>query len=115
MSDLLASYPHDPRRHDEVRDREGGLHAHWAPFARVLAGMSREQMQQRYDLVNRLVQDNGITYNIYGDTGGVDRPWRLGPLPNLITDTEWQSLAAGIAQRAELLNRILQDLSLIHI
>lgn len=110
MSDLLASYPHDPRRHDEVRDREGGLHAHWAPFARVLAGMSREQMQQRYDLVNRLVQDNGITYNIYGDTGGVDRPWRLGPLPNLITDTEWQSLAAGIAQRAELLNRILQDI-----
>ncbi|MGH8493721.1 MAG: circularly permuted type 2 ATP-grasp protein [Moraxellaceae bacterium] len=109
MTDLLSSCPHDPARFDEMRRADGKLHPHWEKFARQLDGMSPAQMQQRADLVNRLVQENGVTYNIYGEEGGLDRPWRLGPVPNLIPDTEWQPLAAGIAQRAELLNRILGD------
>lgn len=110
MTDLLATYPHDATRYDEVRAADGTPHTCWGPFSRVLAGMTRDQMQQRYELVNRLVQENGITYNIYGESGGLDRPWRLGPLPNLIPDAEWQHLASGIAQRADVLNRILGDL-----
>lgn len=110
MTDLLSTYPHDPSRFDEMRAADGNLHACWDLFARQLGSMNREQMQQRYDLVNRLVQENGITYNVYGEAGGPDRPWRLGPIPNLIPDSEWQVLASGIAQRADLLNRILGDL-----
>lgn len=110
MTDLLSAYSHDPARFDEMRTADGKLHPHWEKFARQLSGMSAGQMQQRYELVNRLVQENGITYNIYGEAGGLDRPWRLGPIPNLIPDAEWQVLASGIAQRADLLNRILGDL-----
>jgi uncharacterized circularly permuted ATP-grasp superfamily protein/uncharacterized alpha-E superfamily protein len=110
MTDLLASCPQDSSRFDELRDHKGELRGHWRQFARVLQGMTPEQMQQRYDLVNRLVHENGVTYNIYGDPKGVNRPWRLGPLPNLIDNAEWQELATGIAQRAGLLDRILRDL-----
>lgn len=110
MTDLLSSYAQDAARFDELRAADGSLHPWWEKFARQIDGMSREQMQQRYELVNRLVQENGVTYNIYGEAGGLDRPWRLGPIPNLIPDSEWQPLAAGIAQRAELLNRILRDI-----
>jgi uncharacterized circularly permuted ATP-grasp superfamily protein/uncharacterized alpha-E superfamily protein len=110
MADLLASCPQDTARFDELRDHNGALRGHWRQFARVLQGMSPGQMQQRYDLVNRLVHENGVTYNIYGDPKGVNRPWRLGPLPNLIDNSEWQVLAQGIAQRASLLDRILRDI-----
>ncbi len=110
MPDLLSSYPHDASHFDEIRREDGNPHPHWESFARVLSGFSREQMQQRHDLVNRLVHENGITYNIYGDASGINRPWRLGPLPNLIPDTEWQVIAKGIAQRAGLLDRMLADI-----
>ncbi|MEL0027697.1 MAG: circularly permuted type 2 ATP-grasp protein, partial [Perlucidibaca sp.] len=53
---------------------------------------------------------NGITYNIYGDSQGPDRAWRVGALPYLIPAEEWQGIAEGVAQRASLLNTILADL-----
>lgn len=110
MPDLLSDYPHDAGRFDEVRQSDGSPHPYWESFVRVLASFSPEQMQQRHDLVNRLVHENGITYNIYGDANGINRPWRLGPLPNLIPDREWQGIASGIAQRAGLLDRMLADI-----
>jgi uncharacterized circularly permuted ATP-grasp superfamily protein/uncharacterized alpha-E superfamily protein len=110
VRDLLESYRHDKERFDEVRLRDGSLRPQWEMFADALGGMTVEQMQQRRELVTRLVQENGVTYNIYGDPAGVDRPWRLGPMPNLIPLDDWQVLAAGIAQRAKLLDSILRDI-----
>ncbi|MDP2226144.1 MAG: circularly permuted type 2 ATP-grasp protein [Moraxellaceae bacterium] len=110
MPDLLAAYPHDPACFDEVRAADGAPHPHWEGFARVLGTFTPAQMQQRQDLVNRLVHENGITYNIYGDANGLNRPWRLGPLPNLIPADEWAGIASGIAQRAAVLDRILADI-----
>ncbi len=38
-----------------------------------------------------------------------ERPWPLSRLPLLITESDWREIAAGVAQRAELLDRILHD------
>lgn len=62
-------------------------------------------MQLRADLVSRQVRENGITYNIYGDSQGPDRSWRVGAVPNIVPAAEWQQIAAGVAQRARLLPR----------
>ncbi|HEX5844350.1 MAG TPA: circularly permuted type 2 ATP-grasp protein, partial [Pseudomonas sp.] len=47
---------------------------------------------------------------VYADPDGADRPWELDLLPNLIPAEEWQRIAAGVAQRATLLNRVLADI-----
>ena len=39
-----------------------------------------------------------------------EQPWRLDPLPVLLDAARWAELAAGLAQRAELLDRLLADL-----
>jgi len=110
LRDLLESYKHETERFDEVHLRDGRLRPQWEMFADGLQGTTVEQMQHRRELINRLIQENGVTYNIYGDPAGVNRPWRLGPMPNLIPLDDWQVLAAGIAQRAKLLDCMMRDI-----
>ena len=62
------------------------------------------------EFTRRMIVENGITYNVYADRQGRDRPWILDPLPYLISAQEWQTIEAGVAQRASLLNAVLVDL-----
>lgn len=110
MPDLFAPLTAETGRYHEVFTASGAVRAHWERFHDLLSGLSPDQMQQRVELVERLVQENGVTYNIYGAATDTSRPWRLGSLPNLIPEPEWQVIASGIAQRADLLNRVLADL-----
>jgi len=110
MSSLFDTYHPDSSSYHEVFAKDGSIHPHWQHFASVLQSMSPEQMQARSDLVSQQIQENGVTYNVYGEKQGLNRPWRLGAIPNLIPAEEWQVLADGIAQRAKLLNLILADI-----
>jgi uncharacterized circularly permuted ATP-grasp superfamily protein/uncharacterized alpha-E superfamily protein len=62
------------------------------------------------EFTRRMIVENGVTYNVYADAQGRDRPWILDPLPFLLSAAEWQSIEAGVAQRARLLNAVLGDL-----
>jgi len=110
MADLLTPLTPRSGRYHEIFAADGKVRPHWRTFAGTLRGLTPGQMQQRVDLVSRQIRENGITYNIYGDSQGPDRAWRVGALPNLIPAEEWQGIAEGVAQRASLLNRILADL-----
>ena len=110
MPDLLADYPRPDATYHEMLDAEGRVRPHWQRLHESLARSTPAQLQQRQALVERQIQENGVTYNVYADPQGSDRPWALDLLPNLIDAEEWQTIAAGVAQRAGLLNRVLADL-----
>ena len=59
---------------------------------------------------NVAINSNGVTYNVYADPQGMDRPWEVDPLPLLLSAQEWQAIEEGVTQRAELLNRVLADI-----
>ncbi len=63
-----------------------------------------DQLQAR---VARQVQELGTAFSLPGDSQ--ERPWPLSALPLLIGEDEWRDIAAGVSQRAELLERILDD------
>jgi len=67
------------------------------------------ELRRRSDTCQRLVHEQGITYNVYGDPRGMERPWQLDPIPFIIAPEEWRELEAGLIQRATLLNKILVD------
>ncbi|MBM4362105.1 MAG: circularly permuted type 2 ATP-grasp protein, partial [Deltaproteobacteria bacterium] len=67
-------------------------------------------MQRRWDQARRLIRDNGVTYNVYGDPRGMHRPWELDPVPLILRSTEFARLAAGLTQRARVLDAIVHDL-----
>lgn len=110
LTDLLAGYATQPGRYDELLAGENGApRPHWEPFLRSLAERGSVEVADTLALMEREIRENGITYNVYADPKGVDRPWEVDPLPLLIAPDEWAGIEAGIVQRAELLNRVLAD------
>lgn len=110
MPDLLDRYPLSAGSYHEMLDASGAVRPHWQRFYEHLQRSTPAQLIQRQALLARQIQENGVTYNVYADPKGADRPWELDLLPHLIPVEEWQQVAAGIAQRARLLNAVLADL-----
>lgn len=107
---VLTLYPAATDRHDELNDASGQLRPSWQTVLGHLGNDSGEALRRRCEVINQQILENGVTYNVYADPKGADRPWELDLLPQLIEGDEWQALAAGIAERAGLLNRVLADL-----
>jgi len=96
--------------HDEMMDPETGIRPHWRKFLDDLGGLPAAEIQQAWDSAQRLVRENGTTYNVYGDADDNARPWRMDPIPFLIGPDEWRALESGLIQRARLLNAIVADI-----
>lgn len=103
-------YAPDSGGFDEAIDVRNTLRPHFAAFFESVRHLPREELARRWSLAQKIIRDNGVTYNVYGDPRGTDRPWQLDPLPLLVDGTEWAGLEAGLAQRARLLDAILNDL-----
>ncbi|WLG95310.1 circularly permuted type 2 ATP-grasp protein [Pseudomonas sp. FP198] len=110
MPDLLDRYPLTTGTYHELLDDSGAVRAHWRRLFDQLQRSTPAQLIQRQALLARQIQENGVTYNVYADPKGADRPWELDLLPHVIDAREWTQLSAGIAQRARLLNAVLADL-----
>jgi len=107
----LATYVADRRRYDELLDEKGAVRQHWKPLIeRVAAGDGTGAGRRGLELTRRLIIENGITYNVYADPQGADRPWGLDPLPLVLTAKEWAEIEAGVAQRAQVLDALMADL-----
>ena len=107
----LASYSAEPGRYDELLDAAGEPRPHWRSLVGRIAGLdARASARRALDLTRRLIIENGVTYNVYADPQGADRPWALDPIPLVLTSAEWRRIESGLAQRARLLNALLTDL-----
>ncbi|KNZ30721.1 MAG: molybdopterin oxidoreductase [Methylibium sp. NZG] len=107
---LLSGYTPLQGRYDELLAGPHELRRHWDTFMRSLADRAGAEVADTLALMEREIRENGVTYNVYADQQGADRPWQVDPLPLLLSANEWAEIEAGIAQRAELLNRVLQDI-----
>jgi uncharacterized circularly permuted ATP-grasp superfamily protein/uncharacterized alpha-E superfamily protein len=96
--------------YDEMQDSQGQVRPHWAYLMRALEELGPDEVGLRHKEALKLLRENGVTYNVYGDPEGANRPWQLDPVPLPISAAEWFNIEAGLLQRAELLNLILADL-----
>lgn len=96
--------------YDEMYATENKALPYWERFMSALEAMGSEKLELRRREAQRLLRENGVTYNIYGDSHKLARPWRLDPVPLLISSEEWAIIEAGLKQRAELLNLTLKDI-----
>lgn len=110
LSRLLSGYASVEGRYDELLSAPGSPRPHWDAFMRSLAAREGVEVSETLALMEREIRENGITYNVYADPKGADRPWEVDPLPLLLSAAEWEEISAGIAQRADLLNRVLGDI-----
>ncbi|AIY43530.1 Protein containing domains DUF404, DUF407, DUF403 [Collimonas arenae] len=107
---LLESYPAEADRYDEMLEAGGRLRPHWRTLIDQLEDLSPEILRRRAREVREAIAADGVTYNVYADPQGANRPWELDLLPQIISAEEWQTLSAAVTQRARLLNAVLADL-----
>ncbi len=106
---LCGNYVSNPGAYDEMFESGGALRSHWFMFINQINELGAGEIQRRWNQARQLIHDNGVTYNVYGDPKGMDRPWQLDPIPLLLDSTQWSFLERGLIQRACLLDRIIAD------
>jgi uncharacterized circularly permuted ATP-grasp superfamily protein/uncharacterized alpha-E superfamily protein len=106
------SWSYTPRdgHWDEALTTSGFPRRHWRTLLVSLGRMGSEQLNRRWRAGEQLIQANGVTYNVYGDPQGKERPWQMDPIPLAIDSGEWAHVESAISQRAHLLNAVLADL-----
>lgn len=95
-----------PDRFDEVVDGDGALRPAWKGLADVAVSLTEDDLVRISGDVTRMLSDDGVTYVRPGRGPGA---WRLDPIPLVLEAAAWQGIAAGLTQRAELLNALLVD------
>ncbi|MEM7682425.1 MAG: circularly permuted type 2 ATP-grasp protein [Planctomycetota bacterium] len=96
--------------YDEFVDPLGQLRPGWSETVRELERLGPDGLGRRWARGLAELEENGVTYNVYGDPRGMHRPWALDPLPLVLGADEWAGIEAGAKQRARLLDAILDDL-----
>jgi len=81
----------------------------WSLFFSQLASEGATELDQRSASLARQVRDNGVTYNVYADENGPQRPWSLDLFPLIVDTNSWQRIEAGVLQRVRLLEHVMAD------
>ena len=98
-----------PQAYREMVGRDGAPREHWAALMGELEAMGPSERARRLESARRIVREQGITYNVYGDPQGMERQWDLDPLPLLLSPADWVEIERGLVQRATLINSVLAD------
>ena len=109
LGSVLGGYAGPASAFDELVRPDGGLRPHWQTFTQELDEIGIDDFTERWREAQQLIRENGVTYNVYGDPRGMDRPWELDPIPLVISPRESEHLQRGLVQRAQLLEAILAD------
>ncbi len=107
---LFQNYFSDFRNYDEVLKSDMSINPNWEKLLNNLTQLGTDSLLAKQNEIDWLMDENGVTYNVYNDPKGIQRSWGLNIVPFLIHQNEWDTVEKGIAQRAELLNLILKDI-----
>ncbi len=81
----------------------------WTTFFNCLGAEGFHDLNRRTANLRRQIRDNGVTYNVYADANGPQRPWSLDLFPMLLSPQDWADIEVGIKQRTRLLNHVMAD------
>jgi len=93
---------------DEMFDANGPR-LHYANLFRTLGNLTAEEFRARCELADLTLVNQGITFTVYGDNKGVEKPFPIDLVPRVIPANEWEFLEKALAQRVRALNLFLHD------
>lgn len=110
MNTLINAYQPIAGAYPEMMDSKRAIRPHWQTMLDQLAAYGPEDIEARWQRAQRMIRENGVTYNVYDDAESGSHPWVLDPVPLMIAPDEWEELSAGLIQRMKVLNLALADL-----
>ncbi|MFI9405870.1 circularly permuted type 2 ATP-grasp protein [Nocardia sp. NPDC052316] len=97
--------------YDELVDADGKVRRMWSELSADFVELGTAGLGRLDNRVRRLIEDDGITYTEVIGQGeqAVATPWRLDPIPLLVSADDWTRLEAGLVQRSRVLDEVLTD------
>lgn len=106
--DIFQSYK--PKSYDEMFDDNGVLKEYWGTLIQNIENITLQGLEQKQHEIDWQLEENGVTYNIYGTENNKSQRWKLDPIPYIVPEDEWDELKKGLRQRAKLLDLIFKDI-----
>ena len=78
---LFNAYTALAKSYDEMFDASRRLRPHWARIVAALDDLGQQELARRWEQARRMIHENGVTYNVYGDPRGWTGPGSLTPFP----------------------------------
>ncbi len=82
---------------------------HYKDFAQWLDAQGEEVLNGKREEADLMFRRVGITFAVYGDSGGTERTIPFDIVPRIFTAKEWKRLEKGLIQRVSALNMFLHD------
>ncbi len=95
---------------DELIGEDGRPRATAKPLVEDLERLPKGELVARQLAAERAVMEAGITFNVYSDSQGVEKPIPFDLIPRIVGSMEWQRIERGLKQRITALNLFLDDL-----
>ncbi len=84
--------------------------AHYSALHRTLGSLTAAEFRHRCEMADVALVNQGITFTVYGDAQGIEKPFPVDLVPRIIPSKEWAHLERGLAQRVTALNLFLNDI-----
>ncbi|MBM3622326.1 MAG: hypothetical protein FJX20_16710 [Alphaproteobacteria bacterium] len=97
-----------PAPYDELVTGRHQIRYHWQGLLGTMRAMPEEALRDRVERARRQLAEGGGTRAVAPDGSATE--WLFEPLPLILTPTEWETLSAGLIQRARLIDAILADI-----
>lgn len=110
INSLFNNYFNDFENYDEVLKSNMTINSNWETLLNNVTEIGVDTLKDKQIDMDWLLAENGVTYNVYNDPNGLNRPWNLNIIPFIIDQEEWKTLEEGLKQRAEILNLVLKDI-----
>lgn len=103
------SYATELGTYSTTRGAAEDLRPYEQQLMQTLEKLGSKRLEKRRKEAQRLLRENGATHNVF-EPVATSRTWQFDPIPLIIDSEEWARIELGLAQRAELLNLILEDI-----
>lgn len=110
INSFFKDYFKDFESYDEVLKSDMSINPNWEKLLNNFSKLGIPELNKKQGDLSWLLAENGVTYNVYNDPNGLNRPWNLNIIPFVIEQKEWQTIEKGLQQRAHLLDLVLKDI-----
>jgi uncharacterized circularly permuted ATP-grasp superfamily protein len=96
--------------YNEMFTEDRSVRPHYAAFCEWLSETPPARIAQNRHAADLLFHRVGITFAVYGEASGTERLIPFDIVPHVIPAANWDTLARGLKQRVQALNRFLHDI-----
>ncbi|MDA0281909.1 MAG: circularly permuted type 2 ATP-grasp protein [Planctomycetota bacterium] len=107
---LISGYRPIPGVYDEMFREGGECREHGQKMLAELTRLGAGELDRRFRQAEKLVRDDGVTFNTFDESGESSRPWNLDIVPAMLSRDDFHRLDQALVQRATLLEKLLDDL-----